>query len=185
MNNLDWIKALPSVETPINKNFFYELQTNILNLAFPIGKIEIFYDNEDHSNFMGFAWEKFGEGRALVGIDINNANFNTIGKKVGNESNSYNLAHTHTQNATGATALGISNLPSRTVVNTKVNMTKNYLDTVSGSITNYNIHCLADSGETSGVAHTHTNPSTNSALGNKSISTIQPSIVVAFWKRIA
>ncbi len=66
--------------TPINAdNLNYNFQ-EILNLICPINKTEIFLDNEDHSNYLGFTWERTAIGKAIVGIDISDTDFKTIGK---------------------------------------------------------------------------------------------------------
>lgn len=59
---------------------------NLIGTLFPIGKIEIFYDNNDHSNYLGFTWQRVGAGRTLVGIDTNDSDFNTIGKTGGEKT---------------------------------------------------------------------------------------------------
>ncbi len=67
----------------INDESLNEVQDNIntgidtiINNIFPVGKIELFFDNSDYSNYMGFTWEKVAEGKMLVGagtgIDKNN-----------------------------------------------------------------------------------------------------------------
>lgn len=90
--NLDWIKVLPSKETPFNKEFFEKLSTSILDYALPIGRTVIFYDAEDHSNYLGFKWEMVCIGKTPVGIDSNDTDFNTIGKTGGSK---YTEKHAH------------------------------------------------------------------------------------------
>ncbi len=58
----------------VNGENITKIQKNIntgfnafLNLLYPIGKIEIFFDGEDHSEYMGFTWEKVGIGKMIVG----------------------------------------------------------------------------------------------------------------------
>lgn len=70
----------------INKKLLY------LDEIFPIGKTEIFFDNNDHSNYMGFTWQRTAVGKAIVGIDPNDTAFNTIGKTGGSK---YLQEHTH------------------------------------------------------------------------------------------
>ena len=79
----------------INKKLLY------LDDIFPIGKTEIFFDNNDHSNYMGFTWQRTAVGKAIVGIDPNDTDFNTIGKTGGSK---YLQEHNHytTANASGA-----------------------------------------------------------------------------------
>lgn len=67
-------------------------QTTLLDIQYPIGKTELFYDNLDHSNYMGFTWERTAIGRAIVGIDSNDTDFNTLGKTGGSK---YLQQHSH------------------------------------------------------------------------------------------
>jgi len=71
----------------INKKLLY------LDEIFPIGKTEIFFDNNDHSNYMGFTWQRTAVGKAIVGIDPNDTDFNSIGKTGGSK---YIQDHEHT-----------------------------------------------------------------------------------------
>ena len=70
----------------INKKLLY------LDEIFPIGKTEIFFDNNDHSNYMGFTWQRTAVGKAIVGIDPNDSDFNQIGKTGGSK---YLQEHSH------------------------------------------------------------------------------------------
>ena len=54
--------------------------------VFPINRIIMFYDNLDHSDYLGLKWERCLAGRTPVGIDNNDADFNTIGKQIGEKS---------------------------------------------------------------------------------------------------
>jgi len=70
---------------PLNaENLNYNFQ-EILNLICPINKTETFYDNEDHSNYLGFTWERTAVGKAIVGVDGSDADFDTIGKTGGSK----------------------------------------------------------------------------------------------------
>ena len=66
----------------------------VLNGVCPIGKVEIFFDNEDHSNYLGFTWERTSIGKVPVGIDTSDTDFNTIGKTGGSK---YTEKHSHGQ----------------------------------------------------------------------------------------
>lgn len=77
---------LPSTNTPIsaeNLNFNFQ---EILNLVCPIGKVEVFFDNNDHSNHLGFTWERTSIGKVPVGIDSNDSDFDTIGETGGEKT---------------------------------------------------------------------------------------------------
>lgn len=59
----------------VNGNNLNQIQTNIKNAfnnllesIMPIGKIEIFFDNGDYSNYMGFKWQRVAQGMNLVGV---------------------------------------------------------------------------------------------------------------------
>lgn len=59
----------------VNGNNLNQIQNNIkdafndlLNSIMPIGKIEMFFDNGDYSNYMGFKWKQVAEGRNLIGV---------------------------------------------------------------------------------------------------------------------
>lgn len=76
----------PSTKSPIsanNLNHNFDEVKIIIDLLLPIGKIELFYDNEDHSDYMGFKWERTAIGKMPIGIDSSDTDFNTIGKTGG------------------------------------------------------------------------------------------------------
>lgn len=98
--NLDGIiEDYPNTTTPLSKAVLTNLANAILGVAFPIGKIEMFYDAEDHSNYMGFTWERTAVGKVLVGIDSTDTDFNTIGKTGGKKTHTLTVdeipAHEH------------------------------------------------------------------------------------------
>lgn len=77
---------------PLNaENLNYNFQ-EVLNMVCPVGKVEIFFDNGDHSNYLGFTWERTGTGKAIVGIDSSDTDFSTIGKTGGSK---YLQKHKH------------------------------------------------------------------------------------------
>lgn len=68
-------------------------ETTLLDIQYPIGKTELFYDTLDHSNHLGFTWERTCVGRVPVGIDSNDSDFDTIGETGGSK---YLQSHFHT-----------------------------------------------------------------------------------------
>ena len=156
---------------------------------FPVGKVEIFFDNEDHSNYLGFTWERIAQGRTLIGIDSTDSDFDTIGEFGGSKSNTYNLQHKHTQGNTGSTTLTVNQIPSHT----HSYYTSNSVSNAEGSFVMGNTNPFVPSGQYGyaigstggGQGHTHTNPDTANALGSTSISTVQPYVVVAYWRRVS
>jgi hypothetical protein len=91
----DEFKDYPDTTTPLNASFL----NGLLNLLMPIGKTEIFYDNEDHSNYMGFTWERTSIGKVPVGINTADTDFNTIGKTGGEKKHTLTVSempsHSH------------------------------------------------------------------------------------------
>ena len=62
------------------------------NDVYPVNSVKIWYDNEDHSNFLGSQWQRCAEGRAAVGIAQGDADFGTIGKQLGEKTHSLTTA---------------------------------------------------------------------------------------------
>lgn len=98
-------------------NEIKKVVNSLANLFFPIKKVVIFNDNDDHSNYLGFTWERIASGKMLVGIDSADTDFNTIGKTGGEKEHTLTIdempSHTHTVNysggagtSTGVTAMG-------------------------------------------------------------------------------
>lgn len=92
MNLDNIIEDLPSKNTPLCKATFEKMCNAVLNAAYPIGISVIFHDNEDHSKFLGFTWERELEGMFPVGIKANDEDFNTINKTGGSK---YLQKHNH------------------------------------------------------------------------------------------
>lgn len=102
--------------TPANAETMNTFQNNIekainevLNIVCPIGKVEIFFDNEDHSNYLGFTWERTSIGKTPIGIDEDDTEFNEIGKTGGEKTHTLtidempNHSHVYPSGATGST----------------------------------------------------------------------------------
>lgn len=103
-------KNLPDTSTPLNASTLNQMQDNIesaiesainstANLICPIGRTVIFYDNEDHSNYLGFTWVRTSIGRVPVGIDENDEDFDTIGNTGGEKTHTLTVdempSHNH------------------------------------------------------------------------------------------
>ena len=129
----------------------------LLNTLFPIGKVEIFYDDLDHSNHLGFTWERTALERSPIGYnpDATSDNYKTIGNKFGTAQESVPLV-SHSHNLTG--------MP---------NLNTTYIGT-------------GTSGNASVAVIQGTGSRTTTVVGDDSnvISVIHPVEVMAFWKRI-
>lgn len=87
-------------------------ETTLLDIQYPIGKTELFYDTLDHSNHLGFTWERTCVGRVPVGIDSNDTDFDTIGETGGSK---YLQEHSHSVNSRATTFSGTGDhAPSQT-----------------------------------------------------------------------
>ena len=80
-------------------NEIKQVVNSLANLFFPIKKVVIFNDNDDHSNYLDFTWERIASGKMLVGIDSADTDFNTIGKTGGEKEHTLTInempAHSH------------------------------------------------------------------------------------------
>jgi microcystin-dependent protein len=78
------------------------LNPKLLVEAFPINKVEVFFDDLDHSNFLGFTWERISEGKFPVGYDQNDTDYNQVGKTGGEKEHTLTIdempKHRHDMN---------------------------------------------------------------------------------------
>lgn len=99
-------KAGADIKYYINEILTEELDYNFTALRaseYPIGRIVMFYDNLDHSSYLGFTWERCMIGKSPIGLDLSDTDFNTIGNTGGekthtltiNEMPSHNHKSTH------------------------------------------------------------------------------------------
>lgn len=139
--------------------FMLKLNPKLLQEAFPINKVEVFFDDLDHSNFLGYTWEIVSQGRFPVGLDTNDTDFNIIGKTGGEK--------THT--------LTVNEMP------------KHSHDTTLHSGGSQGL--LGFMGLENGSRSSSFVGGTRFAIENKGNSqphnNVPPYIVMAFWRRIA
>lgn len=75
-------------------------QADILNFAYPVGSIKITTTAENPSTTIGGTWERWGNGRMLIGVDENDTDI-AVAEQIGGEKE-HTLtteeipAHTHT-----------------------------------------------------------------------------------------
>lgn len=85
------------------------LNRELLNALLPINKVELFYDDLDHSNYFGYTWELISQGRIPIGLDTNDTDFNEIGKIGGEKKHKLIVnempAHTHGISTMGGSAI--------------------------------------------------------------------------------
>lgn len=140
--------------------------TNMKDMQYPVGKVEIFYDTLDHSNYMGFTWERTAIGKAIVGQDTSDTDFDTIGKTGGSK---YLQAHNH---------------GGRTSTNEAYNTSAAYSTGGNNNLVAINwggAYIGDDASYRSRTLHSHT----ISTDGTGDSGNLQPYQVFAIWKRIS
>ena len=147
----------------ITLNILKEFKKKILLSNHPIESIYITVDATNPSNLFGGAWSRFGEGKTLVGLDISQNEFKTIGKTGGEKSHTLTVSempthnhtftgseHTHTyakaNTPTGSTTLTTAQIPAHnhTVTTTR---TRGY-----GGDGHFGNDAKFASGQTSGIS---------------------------------
>lgn len=150
-------KDYPNTETPINSgnlNFNFK---EVMNLIYPIGSIIIQANNTDYSDFLGFEWERTLVGKVAVGIDSDDADFNTIGKTGGEKKH----------------ILTTNEMPSH---KHEMSLADYGSDTCSAIVWK--------SGNSNGK-FAYGGDMIDNAGGGQAHNNLQPYQVVAFWKRVA
>lgn len=129
----------------------------VLDTYFPVGSLYLTVGNENPNTTIGGAWVRFGNGKTLVGVDINDSDFNSV-EKTGGEKK-------HT--------LSVNEMP-----NHNHNMQKRYAKQVDWNMGYPDaIHYSGDWYNTYGVV------STANTGGNQAHNNLQPYITVYIWKR--
>lgn len=177
------------------------LVKQILNICFPVGKIEIFYDNLDHSNYMGFKWQRCLSERSPIGYNPSSADsYKTIGSQFGEKRHTLTTdeipEHKHITTISNKELKGSANFRRSgsaashwdIVVHVAGILSKDSNQIWAGSHT-----LLANSGNINpsyfdqlhlDASHNHT-ATVNNTGGSQSHNNIHPVEVVAFWRRIS
>lgn len=83
----------------------------IYDALYPVGSIKMWYDNADHSTFLGFKWERCLAGRAPVGINPSEAEFASIGQTGGEKTHALTTAEIPPYSSQGFSAVESSRNP--------------------------------------------------------------------------
>ena len=134
-------------------------ETTLQDMQYPVGKVEIFYDLLDHSNYMGFTWERMAIGRTIVGYDPNDEWFDSIGHAGGSK---YLQEHTHQNIELGGNTLS------------------SWSTTGSGGIFDLSSLFKANQPNNNKVNTGGVSSTTTGSGGN-----MPPYIVCAIWKRVS
>ena len=169
----DIIKGFPSTETPINQHFFEAIVNKVLDLSYPVGKLEMFFDNDDHSSYLGFKWERELVGKMPIGVSASDTDFKTIGKTGGSKELQKHY-HKIFQEA-------YANQKQR------ISVATNYATSGGSSIYAYAMGNVTDNSSDG-------NPDTTTAkevgivkadwAGTGNAGNMPPYVVIAFWKRV-
>lgn len=81
----------------------------VYDAVYPVNSIKMWYDNEDHSTFLGFKWERALIGRAPVGINPSEAEFAAIGQQGGEKTHALTTSEVPGLSQDGVAALDGSN----------------------------------------------------------------------------
>lgn len=172
-----------------------------LSAAWPVNSVYISVEDVNPGSTIGGQWVKFGEGKALVGVDPSDSNLDDAEKTFGtkNETLTTNQIpahnHTGTTNTTGNHTHGIHNSGNH------AHHLSSILDNLGGGSTNNaltsypgaNVRIASRDTTASGNHshgmnaagnHSHSFTTANRG-GGQSHNNMQPSIAVYLWKRIS
>lgn len=145
---------------------------NITNMIFPVGAVYITYNNNNPGNFLGGTWERFGQGRTLVGEGTGNDGSTSMSFTANNTGGKYNHNHIY--------GIKLNEYYSATS-NLRVRKPDG---SWQGGIKDGTGHAYFNN--CSQAANKELNTDTYKTESNTSnSSTIQPYIVVFFWRRTA
>ena len=145
---------------------------NITNMIFPVGAVYITYNNNNPGNFLGGTWERFGQGRTLVGEGTGNDGSTSMSFTSNNTGGKYNHNHIY--------GIKLNEYYSATS-NLRVRKPDG---SWQGGIKDGTGHAYFNN--CSQAANKELNTDTYKIESNTSnSSTIQPYIVVFFWRRTA
>ena len=86
--------------TSINASLIGFCEGSLLDLIYPVGSIYISVSSTDPGTIFGGTWEAFATGKTLVGVDVNDTDFNAANKVGGEKTVTLTKdqmpAHTHT-----------------------------------------------------------------------------------------
>ena len=142
------------------KGTYYKNGVDIFDLIYPIGRGFIDFTDTDFTNYLGFTWERTLVGMTAVGIDVNDGDFNVIGKTGGEKTHTLTESEMPVHNHSGT----VYSMSQGNISTTAAKLT--YKDGSTTDLVSEGLMWLDQSG--GGQAHNN----------------LQPYGVVAYWKRI-
>ena len=144
-----------------------KLVSSIKNAMYPVGSVYITYNNVNPGTFLGGTWERFGQGRTLVGEGTGNDGSTSMSFTSNSTDGKYKNTHYH------VTSFGWDG-------------TAFYAGRPDGAKNNdYNRTSVIPNGYIVSANSSATSQSRLNWTDDRTISNVQPYIVVCFWRRTA
>ena len=144
-----------------------KLVNSIKSAMYPVGSVYITYNNVNPGTFLGGTWERFGQGRTLVGEGTGNDGSTSMSFTSNSTDGKYKNTHYH------VTSFGWD-------------MNAFYAGKPDGAKNNdYNRTSVIPNGYIVSANSSATSQSRLNWTDDRTISNVQPYIVVFFWRRIA
>lgn len=144
-----------------------KLVNSIKSAMYPVGSVYITYNNVNPGTFLGGTWERFGQGRTLVGEGTGNDGSTSMSFTPNSTDGKYKNTHYH------VTSFGWD-------------MNAFYAGKPDGAKNNdYNRTSVIPNGYIVSANSSATSQSRLNWTDDRTISNVQPYIVVYFWRRTA
>ena len=144
-----------------------KLVTSIKSAMYPVGSVYITYNNINPSTFLGGTWEQFGQGRTLVGEGTGNDGSTSMSFTSNSSDGKYKNTHYHVAPFGWDSSYFYGGKPD---------------GATNGDFTRTSI---IGNGYSINVSSTPTTQSRLNWTDDRTISSVQPYIVVYFWRRTA
>ena len=165
--------AIPLNAENLNYNF-----NEVLNLVYPIGRGFIDFTDTDYSNYLGFTWERELIGMTPIGLNVNDNDFNAIGKTGGEKKHTLKLQEMPSHNHMGKTYSKNYNAGETIPYSRAYARSFAYNNTTAG-VWGYSRDEVISGAEITDMTET------SNSGENQPHNNLQPYQVVAYWKRIA
>lgn len=156
-----------------------------IDKIYPVGAIYISANATNPSTYLGGTWERFANGKTLVGVDTADTDFNEAEKTGGEKTHKLGTTEMPAHNHAVTTTIASAGAHTHSIRPTK----RSYSLSGSGNycIVDATTHTSLDNkATTSNGAHTHTATSTaTNTGGGLAHNNMQPYITVYMWKRTA
>ena len=144
-----------------------KLVNSIKSAMYPVGSVYITYNNVNPGTFLGGTWERFGQGRTLVGEGTGNDGSTSMSFTPNSSDGKYKSTHYH------VTSFGWD-------------MNAFYAGKPDGAKNgDYNRTSVIPNGYIINAGSSQTSQSRLNWTDDRTISNVQPYIVVFFWRRTA